>query len=196
MGYYGAKTAHIAKSNTKPKCSPCQEHGELRVQADAASRRGLILMLGLGEPPMFRIFPVCLVVFGIVFMYLGHQHAIKFAALRDHGKTTKAEITKLEWKERKKWHDDNLYTAHVRFTTEDGREIRAEVGIATEFGRALRNNSAPSTMTVRYLPEAPSTLQDINHDDSSDAQKGVGRYMLLAGLAMLAIRFFFSRRAA
>ena len=115
--------------------------------------------------------------------------------MRDHGKTTTAEVTKLEWKEKKNTHADSLYTAHVRFTTEDGREIRTEVGVAAELGRALRSNSVPSAMTVRYLPEAPSTLQDINQDDSSDAQKGVGRYMLLAGLAMLVIRFFFSGRA-
>jgi hypothetical protein len=149
---------------------------------------------------MFRIFgsrvvAICLVMFGIFLMYAGHKNATKFSALRDHGKTTKAEITKLEWKEKKNSHADSLYTAHVRFTTEDGREIRTEVGVAAELGRALRSNSVPSAMTVRYLPEAPSTLQDINQDDSSDAQKGVGRYMLLAGLAMLVIRFFFSGRA-
>ena len=149
---------------------------------------------------MFRILfspmvAVCVVVFGVFLMYAGHKNATKFSALRDHGKKTKAEVTKLEWKEKKNTHADSLYTAHVRFTTEDGREIRTEVGVAAELGRALRSNSVPSTMTVRYLPEAPSTLQDINQDDSSDAQKGVGRYMLLAGLAMLVIRFFFSGRA-
>jgi hypothetical protein len=105
------------------------------------------------------------------------------------------EITKLEWKEKKISNADGQYTAHVRFATEDGREIRAEVGVPAELGRALRNSSAPAAMTVRYLPEEPNTLQDINKDDPSDAQKGVGRYMLLAGVAILAIRFFFSRRS-
>ena len=147
---------------------------------------------------MLRIFrsplvAVCLVVIGIFMVYVGHKNAVKFEALRDHGKTTKAEITKLEWKEKKSSHADSLYTAHVRFTTEDGREVRAEVGVAADLGRALRSNSGPASMTVRYLPEAPSTLQDINQDDSSDAQKAVGRYMVLAGLALLAIRFFLSR---
>ncbi|RQO81164.1 DUF3592 domain-containing protein [Acidovorax sp. FJL06] len=149
---------------------------------------------------MFRIFfspvvAICLVLFGAFLMHAGNKNAVKFAALRDHGKTTKAEVTKLEWKEKKTSHADSLYTAHIRFTTEDGREIRTEVGIAAEQGRALRNHSAPSAITVRYLPEAPSTLQDINQDDSSDAQKGVGRYMLFAGLALLVLRFFLSKRA-
>jgi len=142
-----------------------------------------------------RMVAVCVVVVGVFLMYSGHKNGVKFAALRDHGKTTKAEVTKLEWKEKKNSHADSLYTAHVRFTTEDGREIRTEVGVPAELGRALRNNSGPSAMTVRYLPESPSTLQDVNQDDFSDAQKGVGRYMLFAGLAVLAIRFFFSKRA-
>ncbi|MEO8389221.1 DUF3592 domain-containing protein [Polaromonas sp.] len=150
---------------------------------------------------MFRIFfspivAICLVVFGIFLTYAGHKNAVKFAALRDHGKTTKADITKLEWKEKKTNHADSQYTAHVRFTTEDGREIRTEVGVPADLGRTLRNKPGPGAMTVRYLPEAPSTLQDINQDDSSDAQKGVGRYMLLAGLAMLVLRFFFSKRVS
>ena len=152
------------------------------------------------EPTMFRIFrskifPICLVVFGIFLMYTGHKNAIKFTALRDHGKTATADITNLEWKEKKISHEDSQYTAHVRFTTEDGREVLAEVGVAAELGRSLRSKSSPSTMEIRYLPEAPSTVEDINKDDSSDAQKGVGRYMLLAGLALLAIRLFFPSRA-
>lgn len=150
-------------------------------------------MFGFFRSPLVA---VCLVVIGAFFVYVGNKNAVKFAALRDHGKTAKAEITKLEWKEKKSSHADSQYTAHVRFTTADGREIRTEVGVPADVGRAYRSNSAAAGMTVRYLPEAPTTLQDINEDDSSDAQKGVGRYMLLAGLAILAIRFFFSKKSA
>lgn len=141
-----------------------------------------------------RFFAICLVVFGIFLVYAGHRNAVKFAALNDHGKTAKAEITNLEWKEKKTSHADGQYTAHVRFATEDGRDINAEVGVPAELGRALRYKSAPAVMTVRYLPEDPRTLEDINNDDSSDALKGVGRYMVLAGIAILAVRFFFSKR--
>lgn len=141
-----------------------------------------------------RLFATCLVAIGIFLLYAGHKNAIKFEALRDHGKTTKAEITNLEWKEKKTTHSDSQYTAHVLFNTEDGREVRTEVGVPAALGRALRDNSTPASMTVRYLPEEPSTLEDINTDDPSDAQKGVGRYMVVVGLAMLAIRFFFTRR--
>ncbi|GHU10911.1 hypothetical protein FACS1894185_3250 [Betaproteobacteria bacterium] len=126
-------------------------------------------------------------------MFAGDSNSKEFAALRDHGKTTEAEITKLEWTEKKRTHNDSGYKAHVRFTTEDGRTIQTEVHIKTEIGRAWRNKSVPSTMTVRYLPEAPSTLQDINREDHSGSQKEVGLYMLLAGLAIMIIRFFLAR---
>lgn len=128
-------------------------------------------------------------------MCVGHKNAVKSAALRDHGKTTKAEVIKLEWREKKTNHADSMYTAHVLFTPENGREMRAELGIPVGLGRALREKSVPSVMTVRYLPEAPGTLQDVNHEDSSDEQKVTGRWMLLAGLAMLIVRFLFSGRA-
>jgi hypothetical protein len=147
---------------------------------------------------MFRILrsplvAICFVVIGAFLIYTGHKNSVEFAALRDHGKTTKAEITELEWKERKITHGDSAYTAHIRFSTEDGREIQAEVGVPSTLGQALRNNSTGKSMMVRYLPESPNTIEDVNKDDSSEAQQGVGRYMLFAGLAMLALGHLLSR---
>ena len=147
---------------------------------------------------MFRIFrspliALCLIAFGILLIYAGHKNAAEFAALRDHGKTAEAEITQLKWEEKKRTHDDNFYTANIRFTMEDGREIHGDISIAAELGRALRNQTAPSVITVRYLPESPTTFRDAREMDSSDAQSGVGRYMLLAGVVMLAFRFFIKR---
>ncbi|MGM9481379.1 DUF3592 domain-containing protein [Roseateles sp. NT4] len=137
---------------------------------------------------------VCLVGFGALFMFLGHKNAAKAAALNAHGKTAEAEITKLEWQEKKRSHEDSSYTAHIRFTTESGQEIRDEVGVPHELGRALRDKSAPAVMTVRYLPEDPHTLADVNKEDYSDAEKGVGRWMLFGGIAILVLRFFFSSK--
>ena len=148
---------------------------------------------------MFNIFrspliALCLIAFGIFLIYAGHKNATESSALRDHGKTAEANITKLEWREKKSTHDDNRYTVNVRFTTEDGREIHEEIHVTAEFGRALRNQTVPSVMTVRYLPESPTTLRDANATDASDAQTGVGRYMLLAGIVMLVLRFLFKRK--
>jgi len=149
-------------------------------------------MFGIFRNPLVA---VCLLAFGIFLMVAGHRNGVKFAALRDHGKTAQAEITRLEWKEKKSTHADGQYTAHVRFTTEEGREVQTEVGVAADVGRTLRERPAGATLTVRYLPEAPSTLEDIHKDDASEAQKDIGLYMVLAGLAMLAIRFFFAPRS-
>ena len=141
-----------------------------------------------------RLFAICLVVIGVFLIYAGHKNAVKFAALRDHGKTAKAEITKLEWKEKKTSHADSLYTAHVRFNTADGREVQAVVGVPAELGRSLRGSAAAATMNVRYLPESPSTIEDINKDDPSDAQSGIGRLMVFLGIGILVVRLLFSKK--
>lgn len=153
----------------------------------------VLLMFRFLRSPLVAI---CLVVIGGFVIYTGHKNSVKFAALRDHGKTAKADITKLEWKERKITHGASTFVAHIRFRTEDGREIQTETGIPPTFGQALRNNSVPQSMTIRYLPESPSSIEDINKDDSSEAEQGVGRFMLLAGLAMLALSYFLSRSPA
>lgn len=147
---------------------------------------------------MFRIFrspliALCLIGFGLFLVYAGHKNATEFAALRDHGKPAEAEITKLEWKEKKSNHDDSSYTAHVRFTTEDGREIHEETHVTAEFGRALRNQTGPSTMDIVYLPESPTTFRDASATDFSEGQGAVGGYMLLGGVVMLVLRFFMNR---
>lgn len=144
---------------------------------------------------MFSIFrnPLiasCLIAFGILLIYGGHKNAAEFTAMQDHGLTADAEITELKWEEKKRNHDDCCYNAYVSFTTEDSREIRKNISIPTEFGRALRNQTVESIMTIRYLPESPTTFRDVNQMDSSEAQGSVGGYMLLTGFIMLALHFW------
>ncbi|MEW9898500.1 DUF3592 domain-containing protein [Chitinivorax sp. PXF-14] len=146
---------------------------------------------------MFRMFrspliALCLIGFGLFLIYAGHKNASEFAALRDHGKPAEAEITKLEWKEKSN-HNDSSYTAHVQFTTDAGREVHETMHLTTEAGRALRNQAGPSALDIVYLPESPTTFRDTSAADSSEGQGAVGRYMLLAGVTMLALRFFMKR---
>ncbi|MFG6455501.1 DUF3592 domain-containing protein [Roseateles sp. BYS96W] len=138
---------------------------------------------------------VCLIGLGALFMFLGHKHAARTAALSAHGKTADAQIVKLDWREKKRNHEDSDYTAHIRFTTEAGQEIRDEVGVSTELGRALRSKSGPAVLTVRYLPEDPHTLDDVNKEDFSDAERDLGRYVLLGGIAILVMSFIFPKRS-
>lgn len=137
---------------------------------------------------------VCLSAVGALLVYAGHRNATEFAALRDHGKTAQAELTKIEWKEKKRSHADGRYTAHVRFTTENGREVREKMNLPSELGRAIRGGAAPAVMTVRYLPESPATFREVNDVDASDAQSGVGRLLLGAGVALGALRWLIRRR--
>lgn len=147
-------------------------------------------MLGIFRSP---VVPVVLVAFGIFLMWAGHKNAVEFAALHDHGRDAQAEITKLDWKEKRNSHIDSRYTVHIRFTTEDGREIHEEMDITTEYGRALRSQTTPKIMAIRYLPESPGTFRQASDTDPSEAQDAVGLYMLLAGIVMLVLRLFFRR---
>ena len=146
---------------------------------------------------MFKIFlsplfAFCLMVFGIFLLYAGHKNATEFAALQNHGKTAEGEVTKLQWKETSS-HIDKNYTAYVRFKTEDGREIYENMHVSLDLGRAIRSQNAASMMTVRYLPESPGTFREASAMDPSDEQSGVGRIMLIVGLVMFALRFFFRK---
>lgn len=139
------------------------------------------------------LFPVCLILIGAFLTYAGYKNAKEFAALSSHGKTAKAEVTKLTWKEKAGSHLDSSYSAHIRFTTEDGREIQDDMVVSAELGRAIRSQSAPSAMIVRYVPESPRTFREASQMDPSDAQYGVGRYMVLAGIAWLVLRSLFRK---
>ena len=143
-------------------------------------------MLSFLRNPLIAI---VLIAFGAFLIYAGHKNATEFSALQDHGKTAEAEVTKLEWKEKSN-HEDHSYTAHVEFKTEDGRKIYEQMHVSAELGRAIRNQTTLSIMTVRYLPESPGIFREASVMDPSDAQSGVGRIMLIAGLVILALRFF------
>ncbi|MEY4564966.1 MAG: hypothetical protein RLZZ618_4243 [Pseudomonadota bacterium] len=147
---------------------------------------------------MFSLFrnplvALVLIGMGIFFIFSGHKSSAEVAALRDHGKTADAEITKLEWKEKKRSNADSSYTVHVQFKTESGETVADTLHITAELGRALRNRSVSSVMKVRYLPEAPHTIRAADAPDPTEGQGKAGGFMLLAGIAILAFRFF-SRR--
>ena len=141
-----------------------------------------------------RLFAVCIILAGIMLMASGKRSAAKYAALNDHGQEAEATVIKLTWRERKSTHDDSLYTAHISFTTPEGREVRTEVGVPSEQGRAMRSQPSARTLTVRYLPEDPMTLVDVNKEDPSDAEKAIGRYMLIGGALLLLMRTLLARR--
>lgn len=141
------------------------------------------------------LFAVCVIGFGLFSIFAGHKNTTEFSALLDHGKTAKAEITKLEWKEKTVTHADSGYTAYVQFETAEGQKIHSDMHITGELGHALRNKTGPSVITVRYLPESPTTFADVNRIDLStgDAQSQIGRFAVGAGLLLLVVRFLFNK---
>lgn len=136
-------------------------------------------------------FPWVLIFFAVILMWAGHKNGVEYAALRDHGVKTMAQITELEWKAEKHGSRESGHFAHVEFTTDSGRSVQQKVSITEDLNDHLRARSIPWTMEVSYLPEDPSIIRDASRNDDSDAQKGVARYLLLAGIAVLVLRHFF-----
>jgi hypothetical protein len=134
-----------------------------------------------------------LIAFGLFLVFAGHKNSATFGALNDRGVVVRADVTQVEWHERRASRTDSLYTAHVRFRTQDGRVINTSLYVPAELGRALRSAPSP-TMSVRYLPESPTTVEDVNKSDPSGEQSDIGVMMVLLGALMLAVRFVFAKR--
>jgi len=142
-----------------------------------------------------RLFAAGLILSGVALMVSGHRSAKKYEALRHHGEEAVAKVSALNSHERRFLEKDEEYTAQISFRTSQGREIRTQVGVPATQGRAMRRQVAPRTLTVRYLPEDPLMLADVN-DDPPEARKASGRYLLIGGVILLVLGRLFSRREA
>lgn len=135
---------------------------------------------------MFRILrsplvAVCLIVVGAFLIYTGHKNSVKFAALRDHGRTAKAEVTKLEWKERKTTHTDSLYTAHIRFSTQEGSEIQAEIGIPQPLARLCATTLRKNRSLSAIFQSRPARLKTRTRRTPQTPSKALGDTRYLPG---------------
>lgn len=150
-------------------------------------------MLDLLRNPLIAF---VLIGFGVLLIYGGHKNGKEIAALQDHGLTAKAQITDLQWAEKKASHQDNDYSVQVSFKTKDGREIQQRKNISTALGRSLRNGDVLPVMSINYLPESPTSFRDVNDMDGAEEQGDGGRFMLLLGIVMLFIGFFTKKKHA
>jgi hypothetical protein len=134
-----------------------------------------------------------LILFGAFLMFAGYKNRATFSALDERGVVVRADVTQVEWQERRSNKADSLYTVHLRFRTQDGRTVNAQTYVPVDQGRALR--ASPSAgMTIRYLPESPTTVEDASKADPSGEQSGVGQLMVLLGGLMLFVRFILAKR--
>jgi hypothetical protein len=139
-----------------------------------------------------------LIIFGVLILYMSHNDKVTFAALNDHGKTAAAKITDIRAVRR--WFGRTSYLTSyidIQFTTEDGMVIHdKDQRISREVANELRHSPRQLVITVRYLPESPHKYRciwhagDVDVDTSSSTIKIAG-FMLLAGIFMLALRFFY-----
>jgi hypothetical protein len=137
-----------------------------------------------------------LIVFGTLIIFIGlHNDTANLAALRNHGKTATAKITNFrEVYNTRGYSFLNACFIDIQFTTEDGMLISdKDRRITREFLNELRSGPRQPIITVRYLPESPHIYHCIWHDEDVDVDTPISRaakFILLAGIVMLALRFF------
>ncbi|MBL8300416.1 MAG: hypothetical protein JNN30_18930 [Rhodanobacteraceae bacterium] len=131
---------------------------------------------------------IALLIGGPTMLVAGWNESKNSKALADHGVVTDALVTEVTWST-KRGRDRNFH-AKVTFVTPDKRTVNDDVSVPDELGKQLRDapDDKPTTVSVRYLPEDPSTVALADHKDESTFLYGIGAVMLLAGIGMLVYR--------
>ncbi|TDR41266.1 uncharacterized protein DUF3592 [Tahibacter aquaticus] len=133
------------------------------------------------------IFLIVLLVGGPVMLVVGYKEAKDSRALADHGVTVEATVIDVT-NSTKRGRERNFH-AKISYTTADGSIVRDDVSVGTEQGKALRDALASEPkLSVRYLPEDPTTVALADHKDESNFFYGIGALMLLVGIGMLVYR--------
>ena len=129
-----------------------------------------------------------LIIGGPVMMFAGFKEARDSKALADHGVVTNAAVTQVTWSTKR--GNDRNFKAAITFVTADGKEASGTVSLSNTQGKELRDQPEDklSTLSVRYLPEDPSTVALADHKDESTFFYGVGAIMLLVGIGILVYR--------
>lgn len=129
-----------------------------------------------------------LIIGGPVVIGMGYKEAKDSKALADHGVVTNAAVTQVTWSTKR--GNDRNFKAAIAFTTADGKDATGTVSLSNDQGKALRDQpeDKPSTLSVRYLPEDPSTVALADHKDESTFYYGAGVLMFLVGIGILVYR--------
>lgn len=126
-----------------------------------------------------------LIIGGPLMLFAGFKEAKESKALADHGVITEAAVTEVTWKTKR--GSERNFHAKITFVTTDNRTINEDVSLPTDLGKQVRDapEDKPVTLSVKYLPEDPSTVTLADHKDESGFLYGVGALMLLGGIGML-----------
>lgn len=133
------------------------------------------------------LFAYCLIAGGAFIIYTG-QRADR---LREHGKTARAEVVKLEKEQRRRNHN---YVATIAFSTENGREVRDTLDLTESQAMDMSGANARRYLDVVYLPESPDTFLEASRMSAPGVQRDVGMGFAFAGIGLLLIRRLFRRR--
>lgn len=129
-----------------------------------------------------------LIIGGPAVIGMGYKEARDSKALADHGVVTEAAVTQVTWSTKR--GNDRNFKAEIAFTTPDGKQATGIVSLPSAQGKALRDQpeDKPAMLSVRYLPEDPSTVALSDHKDESTFYYGAGVLMFLVGVGILVYR--------
>lgn len=134
--------------------------------------------------------PPILVIGGAFVIYLGVGEAETAKAMADHGKSAKAEVLAVHWKEKGVSKREKGFQAEIRYQTEDKREITTLLSVSSELGQQLRDDKGQPALAVKYLPENPEKVVLADSTDGSGFMYGAGALMVAIGAGI----FFYRRR--
>lgn len=129
-----------------------------------------------------------LVAGGALVIYGGVDEAATSKAIADHGKTTKAQVESIEWKEKGWTKREKNFKAIISFETEDKTSVTTTVSLDKALGQAIRDDKAESVIEVKYLPENPQKVVMADHEDSSMMMYAIGAAMILIGVGVFIYR--------
>lgn len=133
------------------------------------------------------LLPPALVVIGVGLAIGGFTDGRNFKAISDHGKTVEATVDKVTWKEKAVSGREKGFKIEVHFETESKQAVQATLSVSKAEGQRFRDTDA-SSVKIKYLPEAPSTVILADAKDDSSFMMGAGVVLALVGVGIFVYR--------
>jgi LPXTG-motif cell wall-anchored protein len=133
------------------------------------------------------LLPPALVVIGLGLAYGGFTEGRNFKAIADHGKVVEASVDRVTWKEKAVSGREKGFKIEVHFETEAKQAVQATLSVSKAEGQRFRDTDA-SSVTIKYLPEAPSTVILADAKDESGVMMIAGGVLALVGAGIFVYR--------
>jgi len=134
------------------------------------------------------LLPPVLVLGGLVAGYGSYVNGQHAKALAEHGQVAEAHVDRVTWKEKRISGREKGFKIQVRFETADKRTVESTLSVPKEMGQQFRDTDI-DTVKVKYLPEAPQTVELADApDDDSALMMGLSALAVVGGVGLFVYR--------